>query len=64
MSLAVVAPGLRILLLSLFLVMAKAGWFTWLTPENAHGVVNTVMDGLVAIVPIAYALWASFKATR
>ncbi len=64
MSLAVVAPGIRILLLTAFLLLAKMGWFTWLTPENAHGVVNSLMDALVAIVPIAYAAWAVFKSTR
>ena len=51
-------------MLTAFLLLAKAGWFTWLTPENAHGIVNTIMDQLVILVPGAYAVWAVIQNTR
>lgn len=54
----VLAPPLRILLMAAFLLLAKQGWFTWLTPESAHDIANQVMDFLVLAVPAAYALWA------
>ncbi len=62
--LEVLAPPLRILAMAAFLLLAKQGWFTWLTPENAHDLANQVMDFLVVAVPAAYALWAAFKAWR
>jgi hypothetical protein len=55
---------IRIALLSIFLLLAKAGWFTWLTPESAHQIVNAIMDALVVLVPAAYAIWAGFKTFR
>lgn len=60
----VLAPPFRILLMAGFLLLAKQGWFTWLTPENAHGVANEVMDFLVLAVPAGYALWAGWKEWR
>lgn len=62
--LEILAPPLRILAMAAFLLLAKQGWFTWLTPENAHDLANQVMDFLVVAVPAAYALWAAFKAWR
>ena len=58
------APPLRILLMAAFLLIAKQGWFTWLTPESAHEVANQLMDFLVLAVPAGYAAWAYFKAKR
>lgn len=61
---SVLASPFRILLLSAFLLLAKMGWFTWLTPESAADVVNAIMDFLVVAVPSGYAIWAGFKAWR
>lgn len=60
----ILAPPLRILLMATFLILAKQGWFTWLTPESAHDIANQVMDFLVLAVPAGYALWAWWKAKR
>lgn len=60
----VLAPPLRILAMAAFLLLAKRGWFTWLTPENAHDIANQVMDFLVLAVPAGYAVWATIKAWR
>lgn len=62
--LEILAPPLRIILMATFLVLAKQGWFTWLTPESAHDQANQVMDFLVVAVPALYALWAGFQARR
>lgn len=45
------AAPLRILLMASFLLLAKMGWFTWLTPENYHEPVNALMDFLVVAAP-------------
>lgn len=58
------ASPLRIFLMAAFLLLAKAGWFTWLTPESVHGVVNNIMDFLVVAAPAGYMLWAGLKAFR
>lgn len=58
------AAPVRILLMAAFLLLAKMGWFTWLTPENYHERVNLLMDFLVVAVPAGYAVWAGFKAWR
>lgn len=63
-AISILAAPLRILLMAAFLLLAKMGWFTWLTPENHHEYVNVLMDFLVVAVPAAYALWAGFKAWR
>lgn len=60
----ILAPPLRILLMAAFLLIAKAGWFTWLTPDSAHDIANQVMDFLVVAVPAGYAIWAGFVAWR
>ncbi len=57
-------PPLRILLMASFLLLAKQGWFTWLTPENYHSVVNQIMDFLVVAAPAAYAGWATYHEWR
>lgn len=62
--LEILAPPLRILAMAAFLVLAKQGWFTWLTPDNAHDLANQVMDFLVVAIPAGYALWAAWKAWR
>lgn len=58
------ASPIRIFLMASFLLLAKAGWFTWLTPESVHGIVNNIMDWLVLAAPAVYMIWAGVKAFR
>lgn len=60
----ILAGPMRVLLLAAFLLLAKMGWFTWLTPENHHEYVNLIMDFLVLAVPALYALWVGIQAWR
>lgn len=60
----ILAPPLRILAVTGFILMAKMGWLSWIRPDNAEEIANKVMDFLVVAVPAAYALWAGFKAWR
>ncbi len=55
---AALSAPIRILLMAAFLLLAKMGWFTWLTPENHADRVNAVMDFIVVAVPVGYAAWA------
>ncbi len=58
------AAPFRIFLLALFLLLAKAGWFTWLTPESAASIVNAIMDFLIVAVPALYMVWAGIRSYR
>lgn len=55
---------LAVLLPPIFVVMAKRGWITGLTPENAHLYVSALLDYLVVIGPLAVAAWAAWGTTR
>lgn len=60
----VLAPPLRIMLVTGFMWLAKRGVFTWLTPENYHDLANQIMDFLVVAVPAAYMVWAGVQEWR
>ena len=55
---------LAVLLPPLFVFLAKRGWITGLTPENAHLYVSALLDYLVVIGPLAVAAWAAWGTTR
>lgn len=55
---------LAVLLPPIFVVLAKRGWITGLTPENAHLYVSALLDYLVVIGPLAVAAWAAWGTTR
>ena len=64
MNLAVLAPGIRIAIVFGFVWLAKAGYITWLAPEDAADFMNAVLDKLVVLMPSAYAVWAVVKEYR
>lgn len=58
------AEPIRALLVAAFILFGKMGWITFATPEAMHGIVNAIMDFLVAAVPIGYAIWLWIKSIR
>lgn len=61
MDFAVLAPGLRIAVVFGFVWLAKAGYITWLAPEDAADFMNALLDKLVVLTPGFYAVWAVVK---
>jgi hypothetical protein len=59
MDLSTFAPGIRILLLAGFMRLSTMGYFT---PQQATDLTKLVMDLLTYGAPIAYAIWAIWKA--
>lgn len=57
-------PGIRITIVFGFVWLAKAGYITWLAPEDAADFMNALLDKLVVLAPAAYATWATVKEFR
>ncbi len=55
---------LRVVLPAFFVLLAKMGILTGITPDNVHGVVSEILDWLVVVLPLAFGIWAATKATR
>lgn len=61
MDLSTFAPAVRILLLAAFMRLVTMGY---LTPQQASEATKLIMDLLAGGVPLAYAVWAAWKARR